>query len=180
MTRFQYGCNAISVVPTSLYGFNDNFDLTGYEDGVVPAIMREFPKAKVGRSEEVEIRATVTVLRESHANDLASACLQLMEHYELGGHINIGTGEELAIDDLADLVRDVVYPKARIRIDTSKANDMLRKVLDASKLRALGWRHRISLRNGTEGTYHWFRMAGSGLLRIGGEVAAARPAGLHR
>jgi len=153
--RRQYGCNFISAMPTNLYGPHDNFDLTSSH--VLPALIRKFHDAKLAGVPDVTVWGTGTPRREFlHVDDLADACLFLMEHYEEEGHINVGTGEDLTIRELAELVRDVVHPDATITRDTSKPDGTPRKLLDVSRLQALGWRHRIELRSGIEQTYQWF------------------------
>ena len=153
--RRQYGANFISAMPTNLYGQNDNFDLT--QSHVLPALIRRFHDAKVEGKAEVTIWGTGTPRREFlHVDDLADACVFLMEHYDEVGHINVGTGEDLSIRELADAVRAVVYPEAILRFDTTKPDGSPRKLLDVSRLHALGWRHRIDLREGLAATYEWF------------------------
>jgi len=153
--RKQYGCNFISAMPTNLYGINDNFDLTSSH--VLPAMIRKFHDAKEQGRSEVELWGTGMPRREFlHVDDLADACLFLMERYEAPEHINVGTGEDLSIAQLAGLVRDVVHPGARISWDTSKPDGTPRKLLDVSRLHALGWRHRIELADGVRSTYQWF------------------------
>jgi GDP-L-fucose synthase len=153
--RRQYGSNFISAMPTNLYGPNDNFDLASSH--VLPALIRKFHEAKIAGSGEVTIWGTGSAKREFlHVDDLADACVFLMAHYEDERHINVGTGEDLSIRDLAALVRDVVYPEAALEFDTSKPDGTPRKLLDVSRLHALGWRHRTSLREGIESTYRWF------------------------
>jgi GDP-L-fucose synthase len=142
-------------MPTNLYGPNDNFDLASSH--VLPALIRKFHEAKIAGSGEVTIWGTGSAKREFlHVDDLADACVFLMAHYEDERHINVGTGEDLSIRDLAGLVRDVVYPEAALAFDTSKPDGTPRKLLDVSRLHALGWRHRTSLREGIESTYRWF------------------------
>jgi GDP-L-fucose synthase len=166
--RRQYGSNFISAMPTNLYGPNDNFDLTSSH--VLPALMRKFHDAKEAGIGEVPIWGTGSPRREFlHVDDLAEACVFLMEHYEDSLHINLGTGTDLTIRELAELVRDVVYPEARLVFDTSKPDGTPRKLLDVSRLRGLGWRHRIELRDGIASTYRWF-LQHHELLR--GSVAA--------
>ena len=153
--RRQYGANFISAMPTNLYGQNDNFDLT--QSHVLPALIRRFHDAKVEGKAEVTIWGTGTPRREFlHVDDLADACVFLMEHYDEVGHINVGTGEDLSIRELADALRAVVYPEAILRFDTTKPDGSPRKLLDVSRLHALGWRHRIDLREGLAATYEWF------------------------
>jgi GDP-L-fucose synthase len=153
--RSQYGCDFISAMPTNLYGSNDNFDLSSSH--VLPALMRKFHDAKVERRKEVVIWGTGTPRREFlHVDDLADACLFVMENYDEAQHINIGTGEDLSIRELAELVRAVVHPEAVLAFDTSKPDGTPRKLLDVSRLHALGWRHRIPLADGIAKTYQWF------------------------
>jgi GDP-L-fucose synthase len=153
--RKQYGANFISAMPTNLYGPNDNFDLTASH--VVPALMRKFHEARIGGEPEVMIWGTGSAQREFlHVDDLADACVFLMENYDAAQHINVGTGEDLSIRALAEMIRDVVYPTARLAFDTTKPDGTPRKLLDVSRLHALGWRHSIELRAGIESTYKWF------------------------
>ena len=153
--RKQYGANFISAMPTNLYGQNDNFDLT--QSHVLPALIRKFHDAKVEGKPEVTIWGTGNPRREFlHVDDLADACVFLMDHYDELGHINVGTGEDLSIRELADAVRQVIYPGATLRFDTSKPDGPPRKLLDVSRLHALGWRHRIPLHEGLASTYEWF------------------------
>jgi GDP-L-fucose synthase len=153
--RKQYGCDFVSVMPTNLYGPNDNFDLTSSH--VLPALIRKFDDAKSEGRIEVEIWGTGSPRREFlHVDDLASASVYLMEHYSAPEPINVGTGEDLAIRELAEMVRDVVHPTAQLRFDTSKPDGTPRKLLDVSRLHTLGWRHSINLRDGIASTYRWF------------------------
>ncbi|MFL6088524.1 MAG: GDP-L-fucose synthase family protein [Aeromicrobium sp.] len=153
--RQQYGANFISAMPTNLYGPNDNFDLTSSH--VLPALMRKFHDAKLSGAGAVEIWGTGSPLREFlHVDDLADACLFLMDNYDASGHINVGTGIDQPIRELAEMVRDVVYPEAELNFDPTKPDGMPRKVLDVSRLHDLGWRHEIELRDGIESTYRWF------------------------
>jgi GDP-L-fucose synthase len=151
----QYGCNFISAMPTNLYGPGDNFDPVGGH--LVPMLMRRFHEARTANEPKVEVWGTGSPRRELlHVADLAAACLFLMDHYDGPGHINVGTGEDIAIRDLAEMLRDIVHPGAELVFDTTKPDGMPRKVLDVSRLHALGWRHRIELREGLEETYQWF------------------------
>jgi GDP-L-fucose synthase len=153
--RTQYGDDFISAMPTNLYGPNDNFDLTSSH--VLPAMIRKFHEAKLAGRRDVVIWGTGAPRREFlHVDDLADACLFLMTHYDGATHINVGTGVDLSIRELADMVRSIVYPEATITFDTSKPDGMPRKLLDVSRLHALGWRHRIGLREGISSTYQWF------------------------
>ena len=153
--RQQYGCDFIAAMPTNLYGPQDNFDLTSSH--VLPALMRKFHDAKVAGGNEVVIWGTGTPRREFlHVDDLADACLFLMAHYDAAEHINVGTGEDLSIRELAEMVREIVHPAARLVFDTDKPDGTPRKLLDVSRLHQLGWRHAIELRQGIADTYGWF------------------------
>lgn len=153
--RRQYGANFISAMPTNLYGINDNFDLDSAH--VLPALMRKFHEARLRGEREVVIWGSGRPRREFlHVDDLADACLFLMEHYDAEAHINVGTGEDQTIAELAELMRDLIHPDAVLRFDASRPDGMLRKQLDVSRLHGLGWRHRIALRDGIAQTYEWF------------------------
>jgi GDP-L-fucose synthase len=153
--RTQYGDDFISAMPSNLYGPNDNFDLTSSH--VLPATVRKFHEAKSAHAREVVIWGTGMPRREFlHVDDLADACAFLMERYDEASHINIGTGEDLSIRELAEMVRSIVYPEVVLTFDSSKPDGMPRKLLDVSRLRALGWRHQIELREGIASTYQWF------------------------
>ena len=166
--RRQYGSDFISAMPTNLYGPNDNFDLTSSH--VLPALIRKFHEAKVNGRSEVTIWGSGSARREFlHVDDLAEACVFLMSAYSELGHINVGTGEDLTIRALAELVRDVVYPSARLVWDASQPDGAPRKLLDVSRIHALGWRHRIDLRSGLEQTYQWF-LNDAAVLRTNAEA----------
>ena len=151
----QYGCNFISAMPTNLYGPGDNFDLTSSH--VLPAMIRKFDDARREGRTEVEIWGTGSPMREFlHVDDLADACVFLMEHYEDDLHVNVGTGTDLTIRELAEMVRDIVHPAAELVFDTTKPDGTPRKVLDVGRLNALGWKPSIALRAGIEGTYRWY------------------------
>jgi GDP-L-fucose synthase len=153
--RRQYGCDFISAMPTNLYGPGDNFDLTSSH--VVPALMRKFHEAKIAGARSATVWGTGRALREFlHVDDLADACLFLMEHYDGDAHINVGTGEDLSIGELAERVRDIVAPEVTIAFDSSKPDGTPRKLLDVSRIHNLGWRHRIGLDEGLRSTYDWF------------------------
>jgi GDP-L-fucose synthase len=153
--RRQYGCDFIAAMPTNLYGPQDNFDLTSSH--VVPALMRKFHEAKIAGRDEVVIWGTGTPRREFlHVDDLADACLFLMKHYDAAEHINVGTGEDLSIRELAEMVGGIVHPAARLVFDTGKPDGTPKKLLDVSRLHELGWRHAIELRQGLVETYQWF------------------------
>jgi GDP-L-fucose synthase len=151
----QYGTRFVSAMPTNLYGPHDNFDLKSSH--VLPALMRKFHDARTAGREEVEVWGTGSPRREFlHVDDLADACLFLMRQYDEDSHINVGTGEDLSIRELAETVRDIVAPGMRLAFDPTKPDGMPRKLLDVSRLHALGWRHRIELREGIRETYQWF------------------------
>jgi GDP-L-fucose synthase len=151
----QYGCDFVSAMPTNLYGPNDNFDLQSSH--VLPALIRKFDDARAEGRTEVEIWGTGSALREFlHVDDLADACLFLLRNYDGPGHINVGSGEDLSIRALAELIRDIVHPEAELVFDTSKPDGTPRKVLDVSRLDALGWSSSIGLRDGIETTYQWY------------------------
>ncbi|HYO15157.1 MAG TPA: GDP-L-fucose synthase [Thermoanaerobaculia bacterium] len=154
--RRQYGCDFICAMPTNLYGPNDNFDLESSH--VLPALMRKFHEAREQGRDEMVVWGTGSPKRELlHVDDLADACLFLMRHYDEDSHINVGTGEDLSIRELAETIRDVVAPGVRLTFDATRPDGMPRKLLDVSRLHALGWRHRIELREGIAQTYRWFR-----------------------
>jgi GDP-L-fucose synthase len=153
--RRQYGFHAISLMPTNLYGPNDNFDLESSH--VVPALLRKFHEAVQKNAPEVAIWGTGTVRREfMHVDDFADAALFLMLKYDREEIINVGTGEDVTVRELAELVRKVTGYQGGLAFDTSKPDGTPRKLLDVSRLRALGWRPRISLRDGLKNTYEWF------------------------
>jgi GDP-L-fucose synthase len=153
--RAQYGANFIAAMPTNLYGPHDNFDLR--ESHVLPALIRRFHEAKRDGVREVAVWGSGRARREfMHVDDLADACVFLMERYDEAAHVNVGTGEDLTIRELAGMVRDVVHPGAALVFDESKPDGTPRKLLDVSRLQDLGWRHRIGLREGIESTYRWF------------------------
>jgi GDP-L-fucose synthase len=153
--RRQYGCDFISAMPTNLYGPNDNFDLTSSH--VMPALIRKFHDARLAGQDSVEIWGTGSPMREFlHVDDLAAACLFLMENYSDDTHINVGTGIDLSIKDLAEKIAAIVHPGSHLRFDTSKPDGTPRKVLDVTKLRELGWTPSIQLDAGIRSTYHWF------------------------
>jgi GDP-L-fucose synthase len=153
--RRQYGSDFISAMPTNLYGPNDNFDLTSSH--VLPALIRKFHDAKQESRSEVSIWGSGSPRREFlHVDDLADACLFLMRRYDAAEHVNVGTGEDLTIRELAELVREIVHPQAVLQFDASKPDGSPRKLLDVTRLHALGWRHRIALREGIASSYRWF------------------------
>ena len=153
--RRQYGSGFISAMPTNLYGPEDNFDLSSSH--VLPALIRKFHDAKQSGGKEVEIWGTGSPMREFlHVDDLADACVFLIENYSDDMHINVGTGVDLSIRELAEKVRDIVYPAAELRFDTSKPDGTPRKVLDVSRLNNLGWSPNYTLDSGLASTYQWF------------------------
>jgi GDP-L-fucose synthase len=165
--RRQYGCDFISAMPTNLYGPNDNFDLQSSH--VVPALIRKFHEAKLAGRPGVVIWGSGSPRREFlHVDDLADACLFLMRHFDDEAHINVGTGEDLTIRALAELVGKVVYPEAQFEFDTRKPDGTPQKLLDVSQLRELGWKHHYDLQSGIEMTYSWFlENMDSGLRGVG-------------
>jgi GDP-L-fucose synthase len=152
----QHGTKFISVMPTNLYGPNDNFDLK--TSHVLPALIRKFHEAKIESKEQVEMWGTGKAKREFlHVEDLAEACVFLMDNYEDDEIINIGTGEDLSIADLAGIVKGVVGYQGEIAYDTSKPDGTPRKLLDVSKIHNLGWKHKIDLETGIRETYEWYK-----------------------
>jgi len=150
--RRQYGSNFISVMPTNLYGPNDNFDLNASH--VLPALLRKMHVAQVRGERAVSIWGSGTPRREFlHVDDLASACLFLMNEYDHGEIINIGTGEDITIRDLARMIADIVGYQGELAFDSSKPDGTPRKLLDVSRLRSLGWKPRTSLKDGIEAVY---------------------------
>ena len=153
--RDQYGCNFISVMPTNLYGPNDNYDLN--TSHVLPALIRKVHEAKMKNAPTVTIWGTGKPRREFlHADDLAEACLFLMENYSGKGPINIGTGEDLEIRELAELIKQIVGFKGTIETDLTKPDGTPRKLMDVSKLHVLGWKHKVNLEEGLKKIYHEF------------------------
>jgi GDP-L-fucose synthase len=153
--RDQYGCNYISVMPTNLYGINDNYH--PQNSHVLPALIRRFHEAKVNNLDEVVIWGTGTPLREFlFSDDLADACVFLMNNYDEKQFVNIGIGEDLSIKDLAELIKEVIGYEGNISFDSSKPDGTPRKLMDVSKLHALGWKHKINLREGIKLAYEDF------------------------
>lgn len=154
--RRQYGSNFISVMPTNLYGPGDNFDLE--HSHVVPGLMRKLHDAKANNSSEVVAWGTGNPLREFlHVDDLAAACVFLMKSYRAEQHINIGTGTDLTVRDLAEMIRKIVGYEGEIRFDPQYPDGTPRKLLDVSLLNARGWKSNIPLEDGLRSTYDWFR-----------------------
>jgi GDP-L-fucose synthase len=151
----QYGSNFVSVMPTNLYGPNDNFDLMGSH--VLPALIRKFHEAKVSDSPEVTVWGSGRVYREFlHVDDMADATVYVMQHHDGSQILNIGCGKDVTIADVANLVKETVGYEGEIVFDTSKPDGTPRKLLDVSRLFALGWRPRIELAQGLADTYAWF------------------------
>ena len=150
--RSQYACNYISVMPTNLYGPNDNYDLNNSH--VLPALIRKFHTAKKENSPSVEVWGRGTPLREFlHVDDLADACFYLMMHYNEQGLVNIGTGTDLSIKDLALLVKKTIGYEGELTWDASKPDGTPRKLMDVGKLHNLGWKHKIELAEGIKSVY---------------------------
>lgn len=151
----QYGDNFISCMPTNLYGPNDNFDLKNSH--VLPALIRKFHEAKVNNSEVVEVWGTGTPLREFlYVDDMADACVFLMENYEGEQHVNIGTGEEVSIRELAETIKKVVGFEGELVFNTDMPDGTPRKLTTVDKLHGLGWKHKVSLNEGIKLAYNWF------------------------
>ena len=151
----QHGCNFISLMPTNLYGENDNFD--PYHSHVIPGMMNKFHSAKVKKEEFVELWGDGTPRREFlHVNDLADAIVFLMNNYDDPEIINVGTGEDIALNELAVIMKDTVKFNGEIRWNTNFKNGTPRKLLDVSKLHSLGWRHKTELAEGIKNTYDWY------------------------
>jgi len=152
----EYGANFISAMPTNLYGPNDNFDLE--TSHVLPALIRKAHEAKARKDQKLVVWGTGKPRREFlHVDDLASACLLLLEKYDSSEIINVGCGEDISIRELAELICDVVGFDGELAWDTTKPDGTPRKLLDVTKLRALGWKPAIPLRDGIARTYEWFR-----------------------
>jgi GDP-L-fucose synthase len=160
--RAQYGCNFISLMPTNLYGPNDNYDLKSSH--VLPALIRKFHEAKVNGDPVVTLWGSGKPRREFlHADDLADACLFLMQKYDEAGFVNIGVGEDIEIGELALLISRIAGYTGRIDHDLEKPDGTPRKLMDVSKLHALGWKASISLEEGLRRTYAEFSRADAGL-----------------
>ena len=153
--RAQYNCNFISVMPTNLYGYNDNYH--PQNSHVLPALIRKFHEAKVNGDAEVTIWGSGSPMREFlFADDLADACYYLMENYNENNLINIGTGEDLTIKDLALLIKKVIGFEGGLTFDSSKPDGTPRKLMDVSKLHNLGWKHKVDLETGIKLAYQDF------------------------
>lgn len=159
----QYGTNFISVMPTNLYGPNDNFDLQ--DSHVIPALLRKTHEAKITGAEFVEVWGTGRPKREFlHVDDLANACVFLMEHYDSSEIVNIGTGMDIAIKDLASLIKKIVGYQGEIRFNPDMPDGTPQKLLDVSRLTALGWSPSICIEEGLRSTYRWY-LENEGRLR---------------
>ena len=153
--RDQYGCNFISAMPTNLYGQGDNYHLQNSH--VIPALLRKFHEAKMNKADHVEIWGTGSPFREfMYVDDLAEACYFLMQQYNDKLFVNMGTGEEVSIKDLAFVVKDVIGYEGEIRFDTTKPDGTPRKLMDSTKIHGLGWKHTTSLQEGLKKAYGHF------------------------
>jgi GDP-L-fucose synthase len=163
--RRQHGVHYISAMPTNLYGPGDNFH--PQNSHVLPGLIRRFHEAKLANAPKVTVWGTGTPLREFlHVDDLARACLFLLEHYDEPGPINVGVGHDLSIRELAEMVADIVGFEGELQFDTTKPDGTPRKLLDVSKLHGLGWQAEIELRKGLEETYAWYQeQLASGAVR---------------
>jgi len=151
----QYNDPFISCMPTNIYGENDNFDLQGSH--VIPAMIRKFHTAKIDGASSVTIWGTGSPLREFlYVDDLADACVFLMENYDGAEHINVGSGEEVSIKELAELVKDIVGFQGKLIFDTDKPDGTPRKLLDTEKLKRMGWKYKVHLKEGLQKTYDYF------------------------
>lgn len=154
--RAQYGCNFISAMPTNLYGPNDNYDLNNSH--VLPALIRKFHEAKVNDDNTVTVWGNGSPMREfMHVDDLATACYFLLENYDEAEFVNVGTGEDITIKDLALMIRGIVGFHGELVFDSSKPNGTPRKLMDVSKLNAAGYRHKISLEEGIASVYNEYK-----------------------
>ena len=153
--RDQYGCNFISAMPTNLYGKGDNYHLQNSH--VIPALLRKFHEAKMNKADHVEIWGTGSPFREfMYVDDLADACYFLMQQYNDKLFVNMGTGEEVTIRELAFVVKDVIGFEGEIRFDTTKPDGTPRKLMDSTKIHGLGWKHTTSLQDGLKKAYGYF------------------------
>lgn len=151
--RAQYGCNFISVMPTNMYGPNDNYDLT--KSHVLPALLRKFHEAKEKGEQQVIVWGSGKPYREfMHVDDTADACLYLMKHYNEAGLVNIGVGEDVTIKALAEIIKEIVGFKGTLKFDTTKPDGTPRKLMDTSKLNGQGWKASITLKEGITDVYH--------------------------
>lgn len=151
----QYGDNFISCMPTNLYGPNDNFDLQSSH--VLPALIRKFHEAKISSQPTVEVWGTGTPLREFiYVDDMADACIFLMENYDGEQHVNIGTGEEVSIRQLAETIKEVIGFEGELVFNTNMPDGTPRKLTTVDKLHSLGWKHQVSLKEGIQLAYDWY------------------------
>lgn len=151
----QYDANFISCMPTNLYGPNDNFDLNSSH--VMPALIRKFHEAKVNNEDFVEVWGTGTPLREFlHVDDMADGCVFLMENYDGEEHVNIGTGKEITIRELAETIKEIVGFTGELKFNKDKPDGTPRKLLDVSKLEGLGWKYKVELKDGIKSAYEWY------------------------
>lgn len=163
--RRQHGCRFNAALPTNLYGPGDRFDAEASH--VIPALMLKFHQAKIAGQNKVTIWGTGKPFREFlFVDDLADACLFLLENYDAAEPINVGTGEEVSIAELAETIRDVVHPSADLVFDTSKPDGTPRKLLDLTKLHSLGWHHQHQLREGLTATYDWLLAQSPSLVEV--------------
>ena len=154
--RSQYGCNFISVMPTNLYGPNDNYDLNNSH--VLPALIRKFHEAGTNSAPTVTLWGSGKPRREFlHADDLADACVYLMQHYNAPGLVNIGTGTDLTIKALAEMIQEIVGFQGELKWDSSKPDGTPRKLMDVGRLHGLGWKHKIELRDGISQVYEAYK-----------------------
>ncbi|RYF90339.1 MAG: GDP-L-fucose synthase [Chitinophagaceae bacterium] len=161
--RAQYGCNFISAMPTNLYGPNDNYDLNNSH--VLPALLRKFHEATESNAPTVTVWGSGQPLREFlHVDDMASACLFLMEHYNEEGCVNVGCGSDISIKELALLIKKIVGYKGEIVFDSSKPDGTMRKLMDVGKLENMGWKYSIELEEGLQSVYAGFKKAGVGTI----------------
>jgi GDP-L-fucose synthase len=152
----QYGCDFISVMPTNLYGINDNFDL--HNSHVLPALIRKFHEAKNNGAKEVVIWGTGKPKREFlYVDDLADACIHIMNNYSGEKHVNVGTGKDVEIRELAQIIKEVVGFNGEIKNDLAMPDGTPRKLLDVSFLNNLGWEYKIELKEGIEKVYNWYK-----------------------
>jgi GDP-L-fucose synthase len=150
--RDQYGCNFISAMPTNLYGPNDNYDLNNSH--VLPALLRKFHEAKLANQPEVVVWGSGKPMREFlHVDDLAEACVFLMNNYNEKSFVNIGSGIDLSINELALMIKEIVHYPGQLTFDASKPDGTPRKLMDVSKIQSLGWKHKINLREGIQKVY---------------------------
>ena len=157
--RSQYGFSAVSVMPTNLYGPNDNYDLENSH--VLPALIRKFHEAKLSGAPQVTIWGSGKPLREFlHVDDLADACLFVMQRWDQPGFLNVGSGSDLSILELAEMIRDIVGYQGDLVLDPSRPDGTPRKLMDVSRIHALGWKHAIGLREGIARVYGEFRSGG--------------------